>query len=121
MRSPSCAACSGGAVARWRMYCTPSTEQTTASITNSPRSSRAQAPSGTWQPPCSVESNARSAMMAVRVSASGAPVPPETASSSVPPAGRYGERSLREMAPTADLGSSASLSEVAGMLTLRTG
>src|SRR5260370_384211 len=62
--SPRAAACSGVAVARWRTYCAPSTEQTKASRTNSPRSVRAQAPRGTWQPPCSAESRARSAMMA---------------------------------------------------------
>src|SRR6266702_3613433 len=55
MCSPSCAAWSGGAVARCFTYCEPSTEHTHASSTSSPRSIRAHAPSGTWHPPCNAD------------------------------------------------------------------
>ncbi len=70
MRSPSGRACAGAAVARCLMYCVPSTLQTQASRTSSSRSRRAHAPRGTWQPPSSVLRSVRSAMIALRVSAS---------------------------------------------------
>src|SRR6266704_3219571 len=55
MCSPSCAAWSGGAVARCFTYCEPSTEHTHASSTSSPRSNRAHEPNGTWHPPCNAD------------------------------------------------------------------
>ena len=68
--SPSCGALIRRAGQALLHMLLPSTEVTQASSTISPRSMRAQAPMGTWQPPCSAASSARSAMMAARVSAS---------------------------------------------------